>query len=53
MTSVLQKNITRSKQNIPHLLTSDIDGFLLKKNNLMLNFKKKILWLGWVQKKIF
>jgi hypothetical protein len=25
MTSVLRKNISRSKQNIPHLLTSDID----------------------------
>jgi hypothetical protein len=23
-----------------------------KKNNMMLNFEKKILWLGWVQKKI-
>ena len=27
-------------------------GFLLKKNNLMLNFEKKILSLGWVKKKI-
>jgi hypothetical protein len=25
--------------------------FFAKKNNLMLNFEKKILWRGWVQKK--
>ena len=43
MTSVLQKNITRSKQNIPHLLTSDIDGFLLK----------KIIWCWILRKKYF
>jgi hypothetical protein len=26
--------------------------FFAKKNYLMLNFEKKILWQGWVQKKI-
>jgi dephospho-CoA kinase len=29
-----------------------VHGFLLKKNDLMLNFEKKILSLGWVQTKL-